>query len=122
MKESTLRDFFNGELNAAELELELMACAFDAAHDPEVFPIESMEESFQVRPPHLIRIFDATLAGELSFSALEKIAFILMASDRYQKDDPLVLQVCFHWTCDGVTSVEDVVGWRNWIRAHKSDV
>jgi hypothetical protein len=125
MKESTLCDFFNGELSAAKLELEVMACAVDPSHDPEVFPIESMEESFQVRPQHLIRILDATLAGELSPSALEKVASILMASERYllvEKDNRLVLQTCFHWTSDGVTSLEDVEAWRNWLRSHKSDV
>jgi hypothetical protein len=90
MKELTLRHFFEGHASAADLDRDAggsMERRVDgngtqfAQHR-----ITDMAGEFTVTTEHMLRLVDAVISGELSFDALDAIAFCLEASDRFSWD------------------------------------
>lgn len=90
MKEIVLRYFFEGRATADELALDLVGtrdasepAGFRSSANYAVLP---MAAEFTVEPPHLLRLVDAALAGQLTPDDLGTICFVLEFSDRFGWD------------------------------------
>lgn len=109
MKEATLRDYLLGAVSADALVAEI-----DKAVEPSSrggrrrVHIEDLPEGERVNvtAPMLVRLCDTVLAGELPASALETIAFAIIASDRLRWDqaDDLVARVLYDWASPEINS------------------
>jgi len=85
MKESTLKEFFEGKVGDDELLSDLTGAALtsgDVAH----FRIEDMDTEFTVTTSHLVKVCDSALSGKLQPEQLKSIGFCLQASDTFDWD------------------------------------
>jgi hypothetical protein len=90
MKEIVLRYFFEGHATADELALDLVGTR-DGSEPPGFrssanYAVLPMAAEFTVQPPHLLRLVDAALAGQLTPDDLGTICFVLEFSDRFGWD------------------------------------
>jgi hypothetical protein len=86
MNESVLREFFIGRATGRELAADLEDSLVRSTAQSTYHPIEDMDDEFQVRSEHLIRLCDAILAGEIDPWKLQPIGFCLIASDAFEWD------------------------------------
>lgn len=61
-----------------------------------------MQESFPLSRAYVVMLCDAALSGSLAPEDLTMIAFVLMASDRFEWDDETVSEVLSDWACPEV--------------------
>jgi hypothetical protein len=101
VREAALRDFFIGRLTPERLGAAVAAAVESVDGHHRRVHVEDLPpgENVVVRAETLIRLCDAVLAGHLAASALEVIAFVIVASERLQvdPDDERVQRVLFDW-------------------------
>ena len=103
MKESTLRNFFDGEIPARDLAKEIQNSRKNISHDTTSHFVERQENGeFEIQKEHLILLCEEFLNGYLSGSDLNSIAFILMCSDFFWWDPDtetgeIIGQVVWDW-------------------------
>ena len=101
MKEATIRDFFLGATPPARLGAEAHEAVEPVGRSSRRVHIEDLPpgEEVTVTPDMLVRLCDAALAEALPPSALETVAFAIVASDhfRWDEDEPLVGRVLYDW-------------------------
>lgn len=90
MRESVIRQFFEGHATAADLATDAEG-AFERRVDGAgtVFSrlhATPMEGKLEVTPAHVIGLIDAVLDGTIDLDALDAIAFCLEASDTFSWD------------------------------------
>ena len=87
MREVMVRQFFERQISAAELEREAAGSVSRRVDGNGTLHsqhrITAMTEEFVLTPEHLVQLVDAVRAGELSRDALDAITFCLEASDRF---------------------------------------
>lgn len=106
MREATLRDFFAGKLPAGTVAAEVRDAVEPQGKTGRRVYIEDLPagEELTVTAGMLVKLCDAALEGSLSCSALEIIAFAIIASEhmRPDVDDELVTRVLYDWAVPDV--------------------
>jgi hypothetical protein len=101
VKEAVLRAFFEGRVDAMTLS-EDIAGTVEPEGKTSHYRIEDLDEEFEVRAEHLVRLCDSVLDGDLDPKHLETIGFCLVASDAFQWDTEVV---------DGEVIAETLSDW-----------
>ena len=101
VREATLRDFLHGTVPAEKLAAEVREAVEPLSGNRRRVHIEDLpaDEEVTITAEMLVRLCDAFLAGALPGSALEIIAFAVLASDHmhWSEDDDLVGRVLYDW-------------------------
>jgi hypothetical protein len=101
VREATLRDFLHGTGSAERLATEVRDAVEPLSGSSRRVHIEDLpaDEEVTITAEMLVRLCDAVLAGTLPDSALEIIAFAVLASDHlhWSEDDDLVGRVLYVW-------------------------
>lgn len=101
MKEATIRDFLLGLAPTSRLEAEAREAVEPVGRSSRRVHIEDLPpgEEVAVTAAMLVHLCDAVLADSLSASALETVAFAIVASDhfRWEDDEALVGRVLYDW-------------------------
>jgi hypothetical protein len=101
VREATLRDFCYGTTTAERLASEVRESVDEVGPNSRRVRIEDLPpgETVTITADMLVRLCDAALAGSLPVSALEIVAFVVVASDRLQwgEEDELVARVLYDW-------------------------
>ena len=101
MKEATIRDFLLGAAPPGRLAAEARDAVEPVGRSSRRIHIEDLPPGQEtlVTAEMLVRLCDAALAGSLPASALEPIAFALVASDHFRWDDgdDVVGRVLYDW-------------------------
>ena len=122
MRETVLRQFFEGKATAMELARDVAGSTTQPSELVSVVSIEDMDDKFTVTGNMAIRLCDEVLSGELPPDALKTIGFALMASDRFSWDadnDEVLANVIADWSCPEVNyplTLENVERCRKWLR------
>lgn len=98
MREKTPKRFFLGEVNADSLAEDVAGLVIRLDAIVSSVKIEDMQEQFQLRRKHLIRLCDAALSKALLPESLSAVAFALMASDAFEWDDNVISEVVCDWS------------------------
>lgn len=98
MRENTLKRFFLGEVNADSPAEDVAGSVIRLDAIVSSVKIEDMQEQFQLRRKHLIRLCDAALSKALLPEFLSAVAFALMASDAFEWDDNVISEVVCDWS------------------------
>jgi hypothetical protein len=118
MREITLKRFFLEEVNAESLAEDVSGSEIHLDAIVSTVRIEDMEEQFQLRPKHLIRLCDAALSRALPTESLSAIAFALMASDAFEWEDEVISEVVSDWSCPEINyplTPETLTTHRSWL-------
>ena len=101
VKEATIRDVLMGATPPAHLAAEAREAVEPVGRSSRRVHIEDLPagEETVVTAEMLMRLCDAALAGSLPASALEPIAFAIVASDHFRLDDgdDVVGRVLYDW-------------------------
>lgn len=129
MREATLRDFLHGTVPAEHLAAEVREAVEPLSGNGRRVHIEDLpaDEEVMITAEMLVRLCDAFLAGALPGTALEIIAFAVLASDhmRWSEDDELVGRVLYDWAMPEINwelTSSNVRMFRDWLTglAHPS--
>jgi hypothetical protein len=122
VREATLRDFLQGTVPAEQLAAEVREAVEPLSGNRRRVRIEDLpaDEHVTITPDMLVRLCDAFLAGALPGSALEIIAFAVLASEhmRWGEDDDLVGRVFYDWAMpeiNGELTSSNVRMCRDWL-------
>lgn len=122
MRETTLRDFLYGTVSAERLSAEVREAVEPLSGSSRRVHIEDLpaDEEVTITAEMLVRLCDAVLAGGLSGSALEIIAFVILASDHlhWGEDDHLVGRVLYDWASPEINwelTSSNVRMFRDWL-------
>jgi hypothetical protein len=122
VKEATLRDFFSGTGSADSLAAEVREAVEQLSATSRRVRIQDLlpGEDLTITAGMLVRLCDAALAGALSGSALEIIAFAIVASDHlhWEEDDELVRRVLCTWASPEINwelTPDNVRMFRDWL-------
>jgi hypothetical protein len=122
VREATLRDFLHGMVPAKKLAAEVREAVEPLSGNRRRVHIEDLpaDEHVTITPEMLVRLCDAFLAGALPGSALEIIAFAVLASEhmRWSEDDDLVGRVLYDWAMpeiNGELTPTNVRMCRDWL-------
>ena len=122
MREATLRDFFLGAVAADKLAGEVRDAIETVSPSSRRIHIEDLraDEDFTITAPMLLRLCDAVLAREVPASALETIAFAVIASDHlgWDESDELVARVLYDWASPEINwelTLGTVQMFRDWL-------
>ncbi len=100
MHESTLRDFFAGDIDAVALRTDFIG-TLTVGEDMLTYDIVKMTEPFRVIPRHLVRLCDAILDRSLPAEILKPVGLCVVASDNFAWADTatgdLVAQTINDW-------------------------
>jgi hypothetical protein len=101
MKEATIREFLLGAAPAGPLAAEARDAVEPVGRSSRRIHIEDLPAGpgTMVTAEMLVRLCDAALSGSLPASALEPIAFAIVASDHFRWDDGdnVVGRVLYDW-------------------------
>jgi hypothetical protein len=122
VREATLRDFLHGTVPAEKLAAEVREAVEPLSGNRRRVHIEDLpaDEHVTITPEMLVRLCDAFLAGALPGSALEIVAFAVLASDhlRWSEDDDLVGRILYDWAMPEINwelSSSNVRMFRDWL-------
>jgi hypothetical protein len=102
MRETILKRFFSGDISVDALVHDLQGSVVRLNNIESAVEVEDMQESFPLSRAHVVMLCDTTLSGCLAPEDLATIAFVLMASDRFEWDDETVSEVLSDWACPEV--------------------
>lgn len=102
MRESVLKRFFSGDISVNAVVHDLQGSVVHLNDIESTVEVEDMPESFALSRAHIVMLCDATVSGELAPEDLTTIAFVLMASDRFEWDDETVSEILSDWACPEV--------------------
>lgn len=119
MREAVLRDFFEGNVDAADLAKDISG-SLEQSRDVERLFIIDMECDFLVKPRHLVKVCDAYLKGELNERDVKSIGFTLLASDAFEirgntDEGAKVAEVANNWAVPEINlpvTRETILRWR----------
>jgi hypothetical protein len=122
MRESILKDFFSGNVDAKTLASDLKGSMVTTGTMTR-HPIETMMETFHVWPEHLTLVCDAVLRGDIDPKDLQAIAFCIIASENfvYDLDDSegdMVDDVATAWSACEINyplTADNVRKFREWL-------
>ena len=123
MRETVLRDFFEGAAAADDLDSDTAGAFKQESPQSRRLVVETMEEPFGLRSDHVVKLCDAVIAGRLDPANLEAIGFALIASDQFEwttdtEDGERVGEVLFDWSAPEINhdlTVENVRRWRHYL-------
>ncbi len=89
MKEQILKEYFDGQIKAKDLNLDIEGSRIKTGLDTSETYIEPVEtnEEYEVNVNDIIKLCDDSISGELSEMNLNTIAFALMGSDYFTWDE-----------------------------------
>ncbi len=102
MRESVVRDFFDGVGSGSQLAAEAREFLKQCGASVIGRPICDLTSNFEVSRNHLVGLCDAAVRGELDGLTLHAVGLFLLASDHFgwQSDTPdggLVAQTVHEW-------------------------
>ncbi len=103
MTEQKLKDYFEDNLSAEQLSLDLKGSQQKTGYDVTTVSINSLNEGeFEIRKEHLIKLCDDTISRKLLLTDLNTIGFALMSSDFFNwdsdtKDGEIIANIIFEW-------------------------
>jgi hypothetical protein len=107
LKEASVRGFLLGTVPAEQLADEAGGAVETVSERARRVYIVDLPEGdrLTVTAPMLVRVCDAFLAGALPATALETVAFAIVASNRlgWREDDEIVGRVLYDWASPEVT-------------------
>ena len=122
MKEATLRDFLSGSVSPERLATEAREAVEPLGGTSRRIHIEDLPggEEVRITAQSLVRLCDAVQAGSLPATALETIAFAIVASDhfRWEDDEGLVDRVLYSWASPEINwtlTPDSVRMFRDWL-------
>ena len=90
MHEATLVGYMTGIFDGAGLAADLIGVQIrpnlPGTRSSDNYSVVALEQDFQLEPPHLARLIDATLSGAITPDQLSMVAFLLHAADRFVWD------------------------------------
>jgi len=104
MTEQTLKNYFDSKVSVETLAIDLKDSQVQTGHDTtsvHVTPIADDEE-YKVTRQHLIKLCNDTLAGHLTTTNLNTIAFAIITSDFFSweknsKNSEIIETVIYDW-------------------------
>jgi hypothetical protein len=104
MREEALKQFLTGNLSTRQLAAEAIASIKKLGPIEENIEIEDMTSDHAIGREHVLLLCDAGLRDELPAEAITAIAFMLLASDRFEWDwnDDVIPEVLNDWSCPEV--------------------
>jgi hypothetical protein len=104
MREEALKQFFAGNLSADQLAIEAAASIKKVGPIETNIEIEDMSSDYAVCRDNVLLLCDAGLRGDLPGGAITAVAFMLLASDRFEWDwdDDVIPEVLNDWSCPEV--------------------
>ena len=121
MRETVLREFFEGKVTAAELARDVARSTTRTSQTTFSVSIEDMDEEFVVSSEMAVSLCDSVLRGDLPPEALKTIGFALNASDKFcwdGDDDEVLANVITDWSCPEINyslNRENVERFRAWL-------
>ena len=103
MHAEILKAFFLDQVPATQLSRDLDVVWESAGSNSRRFVFKDLDEDFEVRPEHLVRVCDAVLAGEIEPSKLEGVGAALFTSDH------------FTWADEGVEAERVAQAVSDWV-------
>jgi hypothetical protein len=103
MTEKKLKDYFDNKISSLELSIDLKDSQKRTSYDVTTVYVDKLDQGeYEVRKGHLIKLCDDVIAGNLSTTDLNTIAFSLLASDFFTWDShstkgERVGKVIFEW-------------------------
>jgi hypothetical protein len=104
MTEQTLKEYFDGKVTAEILASDLKGSQLRTGHDTTSVQVTSITDDgeYLVTRQHLTKLCNDTLAGILTPTDLNTVAFGLIASDYFHwdnstKDEKIVADTLFDW-------------------------
>jgi len=125
MRETVLREFFEGKVTAAELARDVAGSTTSTGQRTSLVSIEDMDEEFVVSANMAVSLCDAVLRGDLRPETLKTIGFALSASDKFcwdGDDDEVLANVIADWSCPEINyslNLENVERFRAWLTRNK---
>ncbi|MDE3202500.1 MAG: hypothetical protein KGN79_16440 [Acidobacteriota bacterium] len=102
MRETTIRDFLNGEISASRLQKEADSALIRVNEIESNIAITPMTSDFDLTRNHIQKLCNTFLDGELTAEAITTIAFSLIATDHFCWEDDVMSEVIFDWSCPEV--------------------
>jgi hypothetical protein len=121
MRETALREFFEGKVTAAELARDVAGSTTCTSQTTTLVSIEDMDKEFVVSADMAVSLCDAVLRGDLPREALKTVGFALSASDKFCWDadgEEVLANVIADWSCPGINyslNLENVERFRAWL-------
>jgi len=119
VRESTVCDFFLGQVSAERLDAEVSSSIRQVDAVTHQVEIEDMSDDFCIEPSMLIRLCDAAASAQLSSDALRHIAFAIIASDHFKWTAAIVGEVLHDWAAPEINyafTPENMIKFRRWLR------
>ena len=118
-REQTLRRYFEGNLSASVLDSEAVGSLSRAGIET-THRIEDMPEEFTITVPMVLALCDGFLSGELSAKALGAIAFMCLASDRFEwtEEDQIIAELFNDWSSPEINyalTKKNIARCRRWL-------
>jgi len=98
MREQTIAAFLTGETDAEVLNSEALQSIAHYDHIRTAIAIIDMDRPFIISRDHVIKLCDAAIEGRLSESALNAVAFALVATDHFEWEDDTIAEVLYDWS------------------------
>jgi hypothetical protein len=129
MKEWVLKRFFEGQAFAQELAADLAGSMVRRSHDVIEHRIAVMDEHFNLRVEHLVRLCDAVLEGVVEPEHLETIGFCLVTSQRFAlpsetSDSDYLAEVLHDWAAPEINyplTRANVGQWRRRLKGEPTE-
>lgn len=122
MREETLRQYFDNNISTDVLYMDVDGSEVKTSYDvitTNVVKIESGSE-YKVTRPHLIKLCNDTLCGNLKLSHLTTIAYALVFSEYFTWDDgdTVISTVIFDWDNPEINfpiNNDNLIKWRMYL-------
>jgi hypothetical protein len=121
MREEKLREYFVGTVSANELTEDVRGSVVQVDDIVSTVQISDMAHSFPLARPQLVHLCENFLDGALSPETLSTIAFVLLASDKFEWDDDVVSEVISDWSAPEINyelNPETISMHRGWLLGH----
>lgn len=124
MTEKKLKDYFDGQITADELSVDLKDSQKRTSYDVTTVYVDKLDEGeFEVTIEHLIKLCDDTIGGKLSTTDLNTISFALMASDYFtwdshSTDGERISNQIFEWDSPEIgydITIKNVQLWKEYL-------
>jgi hypothetical protein len=121
VKEATLRDFFDGNVSAGTLAIEVRDAVEPLSQGRRRVHVQDLPagEEVRVTAQMLVRLCDAVLGRSLPAAALETIAFTILVSEHlHYAEDELVVRVLYDWATPEINwklTLRNVQMFRDWL-------
>lgn len=130
MTERNLKNYFDKDLTAEQLAIDLRDSQKQTSHDVISVYVDQMPDGeFEIKTEHLIMLCDDFTSGKLSPTELNTIAFALITSDYFHWDNDTqegerIADVIFDWDNPEIgydLTISNIQHWREYLLTGKTN-